>query len=642
MQWRLVSVFPCLFLASFAAHAEQSEVVTELPETVITAARVPQSQREVLGDVTLITRKDLELQRGQSLVDVLSAQPGIQFKSDGGAGKSASVFLRGASANQTLVLIDGMRYGSATTGAASLQHLPLEQVDRIEILRGAAASLYGSDAIGGVIQVFTRRGGKTPAASVEVGLGSNHTREANAQVSASVGDTRYALGVAHSETDGINATKLGNSSYYPDKDGYRNISASLALSHKIDTENEVGANLLFSKSNNHFDSFVSDSSWNSVAQSYEYREEGKQGAASVWSRHQLAQNWTARLQAGYSTDDSENFAPVSDSDFSDKKSRFTTRQTQLGWQNDILVGPGTATLGLETLEQRVAGSTAYPVDQRRINSLTGGYLVRLGEWNLQANLRNDDNSQFGNHTSGQAGASWQFLPAWQAGGNIGTGFRAPSFNDLYYPLDSDGNHGNPNLKPETSLNREVFIRYQQQALQAGLTLFKNRVSNLIDWARVDPASDTNFAYQPSNVGRALLRGASLQSSWQGQMFSVGGNYDWLDARDISGGSNDGKRLAYRAKHSGMVYAGIKQGEWQTRVELQVVGQRYSNPANTKELGGYSVANLATSWQFARDWQLNARLNNIFDKDYATAKDDITGKDYAMPGRTVFVSLRWKM
>ncbi|MBS1155834.1 MAG: hypothetical protein H6R07_1758 [Proteobacteria bacterium] len=634
MQWRLVSVFPCLFLASMVARAD--EAVTELPETVITAARVPQPQREVLGDVTLITRKDLELQRGQSLVDVLSAQPGIQFSSNGGKGKTTSVFLRGTNTAHMLVLIDGMRYGSATTGMASLQHLPLEQVDHIEILRGAAASLYGSDAIGGVIQVFTRRGGKTPAASVEVGLGSNHTREANAQVAASIGDTRYALGVAHSETDGINVIRDPiNPSYYPDRDGYSNTSASLSVSHKLNVENEVGANLLFSKSRNHFDGNVLDSFWNNVAQSYDYREESKQGAASVWSRHQLAQNWTARLQAGFSTDDSENFAPVSATDLSDKKTRFTTRQTQLGWQNDILVGPGTATLGLETLEQRVAGSTAYPVDQRRINSLLGGYLVHLGEWNLQANLRNDDNSQFGNHTSGQAGASWQFLPAWQAGGNIGTGFRAPSFNDLYYPDDGFGNKGNPNLKPEKSLNREVFIRYQQQALQAGLTLFKNRVNNLIDWAPVD-ASDPYGAWQPSNVGRALLRGASLQSSWQGQVFSVGGNYDWLDARDISGGSNDGKQLIYRAKHSGTVYAGITQGKWQTRVELKMVGLRYSNAANTTDLGGYSVANLATSWQFSRDWQLNARLNNIFDKDYATAKD------YAMPGRNVFVSLRWKM
>ncbi|MDR3411377.1 MAG: TonB-dependent receptor plug domain-containing protein, partial [Formivibrio sp.] len=299
MQWRLVSVFPCLFLASMGVRAEDSAAVTELPETVITAARVPQSQREVIGDVTLITSKDLEVQRGQTLVDVLSEQAGVQFTSNGGVGKTTSVFLRGANAAHTLVLIDGMRYGSATTGAASLQNLPLEQIDRIEILRGAAASLYGSDAIGGVIQIFTRQGGKTPKASVEVGLGSNNTREVNANVAASVGDTRYALGVAHNETDGINAIRNpANSSYYPDRDGYSNTSASLSVSHKINSENEVGANLLFAKSRNHYDSYVLDSSYNSVAQSYDYREDDKQGAASVWSRHQLMQNWTARLLAG--------------------------------------------------------------------------------------------------------------------------------------------------------------------------------------------------------------------------------------------------------------------------------------------------------------------------------------------------------
>ena len=636
MQWRLVSVFPCIFLASMSAHAAESEVVTELPETVVTAARVAQSQREVVGDVTLITRKDLAVQRGQTLIDVLAAQPGIQFTSNGGVGKTSSVFLRGANASHTLVLIDGMRYGSATTGAASLQNLPLEQIDHIEILRGAAASLYGSDAIGGVIQIFTRQGSKTPHAAVEVGLGSNNTREMNANVAASVGDTRYALGVAHTETDGINAIhNPTNSSYYPDRDGYSNTSVSLSANHQINTRHEVGANVLFSKTRNHYDSYVLDSFWNNVAQSYDYREIGTQGAISAWSRHQLAQNWTARLLAGFSTDDNENFAPVSASDLSDKKTRFTTRQTQFGWQNDILVGPGTASLGLETLEQRIAGSTAYAVEQRRINSLLGGYLLPLGDWNVQANLRNDDNSQFGNHTSGQIGASWQFVPAWQVGGNIGTGFRAPSFNDLYYPDDGYGNHGNAHLNPEESINREVFMRYQTPSTQAKLTLFKNRVSNLIEWAPVD---DTNpyGAWQPSNVGRARLQGVSLQASWQGQVFSLGGNYDWLDARDISGGSNDGKRLIYRARDSGLVYVGIRQGEWQTRAELKVVGDRYTNAANTTDLGGYSVMNLSTSWQFARNWQVNARLNNVFDRTYSTAKD------YAMPGRNVFVSLRWNM
>ncbi len=632
MQWR--SIPPLILLTSLAAHAE--EPVTKLPETVITAARVAQPQREVIGDVTLISRKDLEQQRGQILVEVLAAQPGVQIINNGGAGKTSSLFLRGANSSHTLLLIDGVRWGSATLGSAPLQYLPLEQIDRIEILRGAAASLYGSDAIGGVIQVFTRQGGKKQQASVEAGLGSDDTRQASASISGSAGDTRYALGIAHGQTGGINVNaNPASSGYSPDEDGYRNSSVSLSASHRINADNEFGGNLLFARTRSDYDGYVLDPSWTPAGQEFDYRDQTVQGAASVWSRHQLAPNWTARLQAGFSTDDTDSFAPLAAGDMTDSKTRFTTRQTQLGWQNDILVGPGTATLGIETLEQRVAGTTAYDVDQRRINSLLGGYLAQLGDWSLQANLRNDDNSQFGNHTSGQAGASWQFLPAWQAGGNIGTGFRAPSFNDLYFPDDGFGNKGNPDLKPEKSLNREVFVRYRENSLQASLTLFDNRVRNLIEWAPVD-ASDPWSAWQPANVGKARLRGATVESSWQGAVFSAGGSYDWLDARDTSGGSHDGARLIYRARHSGTVHAGMKQGDWQLRGELRLVGKRFSNAANTAEVGGYGLVNLAANWQFARDWDLNARLNNVFDKDYVSVRE------YAMPGRNVYVGIRWKM
>lgn len=636
MQWRSISVFPFMVLAAASVQADETETIIELPETVITAARVAQSQREVIGDVTVISRKELEAQRGQTLVEVLSQQPGVQITNAGGAGKTSSVYLRGANASQTLVLIDGMRWGSATLGSASLQDLPLEQIDRIEILRGAAASLYGSDAIGGVIQIFTRQGGKTPRTVVEVGLGSDGTRAASASVSGSAGDTRYSLGLAHNQTDGVNVSSSPtNSGYYPDSDGYRNTSVSAAISHKINEANEIGTNLLLAKARNQRDGYVNDAFWNAAAQEYDYRGESRQASASLWSRHALTDIWTTRLLAGYSMDDSDDFTPVSDTDLSDSKASYTTRQVQLGWQNDIRVGPGTATLGMETLEQRIASSEDYPVKQRRINSLLGGYLVKLGDWNLQANVRNDDNSQFGNHTSGQAGASWQFLPAWQAGGNIGTGFRAPSFNDLYFPDDGYGNKGNPNLQPEKSLNREVFVRYRQDGLQAGLTLFRNRVSNLIEWAPVDP-NDTWGPWQPSNVGRAMLRGASLQASWQGEVFSFGGNYDWLDARDISGGDNDGKQLTYRARQSGALHAGVKLGDWQLRSELKLVGKRYTNTTNTERVAGYGLVNLAANWQFVRDWQLNARLNNVLDKDYVSVKD------YAMPGRNVYVGLRWSM
>lgn len=637
MQFRFIPILPFTLLASVAAFAAtSSQEVTELPDVVVTAARLPQQDREVLADTTVITQQEIAQKKGQSLPELLASQSGIQSASNGGAGSDASLFMRGTNTNGTLVLVDGVRYSSATTGAAALQHIPLDQIERIEIVRGPAASLYGPDAIGGVIQIFTKQGSKQTQSSVEIGAGTQNTQRTNARLSGKQGDTQYALGIAHSQTDGINSiTDKANSSYYADKDGYKNSSVTLAASHQIDKNHEFGANLLAAKSLNQYDSYKYDSSWAASAQSYDYRSAALNGSGSVWSRNQLAANWISRLRLGYSQDDYTSYTPVSASDLSDKETRFTTRQNQASWQNDILVGPGTAIIGVETLEQRVSGDTAYSQTQRRINSVLAGYNTAISDFNLQANARSDRNSQFGEHTSGQAGASWQITPSVQTGATLGTAFKAPTFNDLYYPDDGYGNKGNASLKPETALNREAFLRYQTKTLKASATYYENRIKNMIAWAPVDP-NNSYGAWQPSNIGTAQIKGASFSVEHSYQLAQYGARYDWLDARDASGGSNDGKRLIRRASQTGGLFAGLlKEKAWSVRAELNLVGKRYENAANTKTMGGYALTNLAASWQLEKDWQLIARFNNIFDRNYEQAQG------YGTLGRNGLISLRWE-
>ncbi|MEW9898430.1 TonB-dependent receptor [Chitinivorax sp. PXF-14] len=624
MQFRskpLVSLIA--LLPALSAHAQAGDGDAET--VVVTAARVAQPRREVVGDVSVLTRKDLDARTGQTLSDILANQPGVQIATNGGPGKNASAFLRGANPQQTVVLIDGIRYSSATVGQASIQNLPLDQIERIEILRGPAASLYGADAIGGVVQVFTRQGGKETRASVELGAGNLGTREASASLSGSSCNTRYALGIAHTQTDGVSSiSNPANASYNSDRDGYRNTSLSLSLSHRIDAANEIGGSVLAARARNHFDSYYTDPvSYDSVAQAYDYREQGRQGSATVWSRNRLSEIWTSRVQAGYSIDDSDSYDPVSGTDLSDSKSNFTTRQRQLGWQNELAIGPGTATLGVETLEQRIATTTAYEVDHRRINSWLAGYLAHLDAWTVQGNLRRDDNSQFGDHTTGLLGASWQLDPAWRIGTSYATGFRAPSFNDLYYP-----GYGDPTLKPEKSRGGEVFVRYASASLNGGLTVYRNDVRELIQY---NPAT-----YAPDNIGRARLQGATLQAGWQNGGLDIGGQYDWLDAHDTSGGKNDGKRLNRRASRSGGVHVAYRQGAWQLKSEVQAQGQRYDDPANRQRLGGYALLNLSASWQIDRNWQLVARLDNAFDRDYQQVKD------YGTLGRNGLIGVRWQM
>lgn len=604
----------------FSSPVLASDEVT-LPEMVVTAARLPQPQREVIGDVTVLTRASLERYRGQTLTEVLVGQPGLQLSNNGGPGKYTGLFIRGASAQQTLVLIDGIRFSSATSGSAAIQHLPLDQVERIEILRGPAASLYGSDAIGGVIQIFTRKGQATPGGNASIGIGNNGARQASANIHGQLGATRLALGLAHSETDGNNALRNpANSSYNSDRDGYRNSSASLNASHTLNQQHEIGASLLLSRATNHFDGYLFDmNTYQSVAQDYDYRDRSRQGAASVWSRHQLGERLAVKLQAGGSIDDSDNYSPVSNADRGDHIDTFTTRQQQLSWQNELKLGAGTATLGLETLSQRVGGTTAYDVNHRRINSLLAGYLAQVDNWTLQTNLRNDDNSQFGRHTSGQAGASVDIGSSWQLGGNIGTGFRAPNFNELYYP-----GFGNAELKPEKSSGGELFARYNRDRLDGQLTVYRTRFRDLLQYDAT--------RYTTGNIGRAQINGATLKLDWQQGLLQLGGQMDWLRARDRSGDKNQDNRLPRRADRAASAYVGLQQDGVQVRLELQAQGKRYDDAANGKRMAGYAVANLHFSTRLDQDWQLALRLNNLADRQYATAAD------YAAPGRNGLLSL----
>lgn len=609
-------------LATMPALAE----VTQLDDVVVTASRIAQPSRAVIADVTVVDRKELAAQGSSTLQDVLASQPGIQISNAGGPGKATSVFMRGTNNGQTLVLVDGMPFGSATLGSAALQNIPVSQIERIEILRGPAASLYGSGAIGGVIQIFTRQGSTGFNPSASVGYGNYNTLDANASVSGGTDSTRYALTVARYQTDGTNAiVNPKNTSFYADDDGYSNTSLSFSAQHKINAEHQVGLSALGIWGENHYDGSILNKSWKNVAQSYDYRDESFNGSGNVWLKSQFTPIWQSKLQAGVSVDDSKNFNPVSEKNYADVTSKIKTEQNQLSWVNDLSVLGGNVILGLETLEQKVSGDTQFDVDQRRTNSGLVGYLVNYADFSLQLNGRSDDNSQYGRHNTGTVGLSYQINNDWVVGTSMGTAFKAPTFNDLYWPKQ-----GNPNLKPEDSNSKEAFIRFATNKLQASVTAYYNKVNNLIAWA---PTSTGTWL--PSNIGEAQLKGVTVTSDWQSDNLIAGFSYDYLNAEDATAGSASyGKQLARRAKNSGVVYAGWQTPVWSARVEVEGHGQRYNDAANKQSLPGYGLTNITASYQFAKDWSVNARINNLFDKEYQTVKD------YGSLGVNGLVSIAW--
>lgn len=581
----------------------------QLNEVVVTATRSPQPIQNLVADVSVISAADIRAAGQSSLAELLQTQPGVEISSNGGPGTTASVYLRGANAGHTLVLVDGMRIGSATTGATALENIPLDQIERIEILRGPASHLYGSDAIGGVIQIFTRSGKGAPAANFSAGAGSFNTQTLSAGYGGEFGDNRFSLQMGHKETDGISSYAPGSPSYSgqnQDKDGYRNTNLTMKLARTLAAGHEIGVDGFASQGRGHYDG------WSSTT---DYYRDQTLSAFDLYSKNLINDRWQSLLRIGTGSDHSNDYSAVKDV--------FNTDQNQFLWQNDIDVGPGTALLGIERLEQKVNGTTAYSVPSRTIQSYFAGYQVHAGLHSFQANLRNDDNSQFGSHGTGYLGYGYQLAPQWRVGAGLGSAFKAPSFNDLYYP-----GSGNPNLRPERSLNKEASVHYDSGVHHFGVVYFDNQVSDLIAWMPIAPGS---YIWKPANVNEASLRGATLSGATAVGGYRIDANLTLQQPEDAT----TGKRLINRAEQHGAVKVSRDLGAWKLAGEWVFSGERYADAGNTLKMGGYGLLNFSAGHALNKEWSLQARMNNLFDKQYELARG------YSTPGVNVFVGLSYQ-
>ncbi|MCX7896908.1 MAG: TonB-dependent receptor, partial [Rhodocyclaceae bacterium] len=406
-----LAAFPSFFSPlAVAASAD------ELAPVVVTATRIPTRVAEQLADVTVIAREEIEKAGATTLPALLALQPGLQIVTNGGLGKSTSLFTRGTNAGHTLLLVDGVPLGSATLGQPSFHNLPLSQIERIEILRGPASSLYGSDAIGGVVQIFTKKGAGPAKPEAFAGYGSYGTSELMAGISGGTETIAYSLAASQLDLRGWDATTTKIANTNRDADGYENTAWRGRLAVTPAQGHEFGATFLRIDSRNHYDG------GGPTVNAYNDDE------TSVWSlyaKNRLASAWTSTLRYGESQDRSENFAPG--------RSLFATKQKQWVWQNDIKLPLGTLLLAYEDLQQEVDSTTAYTVKARTVRSLVAGWQARLGDHSWQLSQRRDDNSQFGAKSTGSLAYGYALTPQLTARLAIGTAFKAPSFNQLYFP-----------------------------------------------------------------------------------------------------------------------------------------------------------------------------------------------------------------
>lgn len=582
-----------------------AEQMAALDPIVVTATRQATRASELLSDVTVIDREEIERAGQSSIEELLSRQPGVQFSANGGPGTNSSVVIRGANAKHTLVLIDGLRVGSATSGDVAFSRIPLGQVERIEILRGPASSLYGADAIGGVIQIFTRRGDGQTRFNAHTGYGTYNTSDSGVGVSGGGDKFSYSLQAGYFNTRGFSAIRSpSNSSYNPDRDGYYSSNFSGNLIFTPAKGHEIGLNLLQSSGVSRYDS---------SPKAKDFTNDQEIQAFSLHTRNQLAPMWTSTVRIGRSTDDANNRTNNVSSSF------YRTDQDLASWQNDLKLPVGQAMLAAEYLRQNLASSTPYPVTERTIRSLLAGWNGSIEQHRLQLNVRRDDNSQFGGKTTGFAGYGYQITPEWRAHASYGTAFRAPSFNELYFPNTFGPLFaGNPNLKPESARNSEVGADWDNGVHHVSAVYFHNKVTDII------------VGYPLLNVASATLKGTTLAYDGRVGNWAAGFSADMQEARD----DRTGKRLPRRAEEQLKSHVSYGTGPWQLGGEWQLVGRRYDNATNTLPLGGYGLVNLFADYRFERDWSVFARANNIFDKRYELIKD------YGTPGANIFVGVRY--
>ncbi|HEX5352729.1 MAG TPA: TonB-dependent vitamin B12 receptor [Rhodanobacteraceae bacterium] len=597
----------CASAASFA-----DDPPTTLDQIVVTATRTAQTQDQTLAPVTVITRKQIELLQPSSLQDLLNDTPGMAVSNNGGPGKATSLFLRGTESDQVLVLVDGVRIGAATLGTAPIQDIPVDQIQRIEIVRGPFSSLYGSEAIGGVIQIFLRHAPGTFTPNASTGVGSYSHWKASSGFSAASDKGWISLQATHEQTRGINACKLGAAELFvacfadqPDRDGFHDSSLSVHGAYQFNPQWSADALAMRSQGFDKFDGSTSDSD--------DYVTQVVGGQLHFRPNDKL----NLSLRVGGSSDFDEDFLDGADID------HFDTRRSLASLQADIAAAGGLLTTGLDWQRDRVASNPLFVRDTRSARGLFAQWQRVFGPQSLQLNLRRDHNSQFGGKTTGSALWGWNFASDLRVTASYGTAFLAPSFNNLYFP-----GFGNPDLQPETSRNTEIGLRGTPGWGQWSVDVYRDSADDLITF---DAAT-----FAPANVDRARITG--LEGVVGGKLggWNLRATATLMNAvNDTPNSADDGRRLPRRPWQSARFDADRSFGRLSFGVSWQLNAKTWDDLANTHRLGGYALTNLRAGWAVNRNWKLQLALNNVFDKDYETAYF------FNQPGRNFMLTLSYR-
>ncbi len=629
-----------LFLAPamLAASIAQANSLG-LPDTVVTASRIEQQRSEVQAASSVFTRADIERLQPADVPALLQRVPGLHIARNGGPGSLTGLFLRGTSSAQTLVLVDGQRISGSSSGLASLELLNIANIERVEVVRGGRSAIYGSDAIGGVIQIFTRRGAGEPGwqPRLSAGIGSHGRVERSLGVSGGDAKTRLDLGLSLDETEGFKRTTLDGSQ----DSAYRNKAVNLSLSHRFNERVQVGISGLRQSGDTEYDYSLSPAAF--------AQDEFELSSASTFVEAQLNPLWTSRFELGHTEDRRTTEDPYGGS-------TFNTYRDQANWINTLeLNSAQTLVLGADWYQDRLNSSNEFNRNSRINRAAFAQHRFTGEQFSTELGVRHDRNQQFGSENTWNAAGTWHLDGQNDLILSYSQAFRAPTFNDLYYPdscfMGFCTVYANPDLKPEKAQSYELQWRSQlTPSTRLETAVYRTEIRDAIV---TNNALDGNQAgssdpFRPENIDKARINGfeTSLQQDLHGWLASA--SYSLIDARNASGGGNDGNRLARRPKNSFRLDLDRSFNAFTVGAGWTVNSHSYDDLNNNNRIPGYAVLGLRGSWRANEELRFNLALDNLLDRDYYQARGSAFDADtfaavpfrYREGGRTAMLSATW--
>ena len=618
---RALPLSPLCFLLASVLLAGAALSGAQAQTVVITGTREPLAPERLAADVAVINSDTLRNTTADSLADLLRREAGVQLSRNGGPGQSTGLFIRGTASQQSVVLVDGVRVGSATLGFAAAEALSLSQVERVEVLRGPGSSLYGADAVGGVVNVITRRGTAGLQGEARLAVGGYGGREASAGLRGASGALDVSLSLAHEGNDGVSALRPGDQfgNHNPDRDGFKLDTLQLGAGFKPAAGHRIGLSLLRTRLNSQYDASEFLPPTYAQDPSPDFRTHLDTTVLALDWRGTLVAGLSGSARAARSEDESRGGGTQID--------RFRTLRQQAGaqlaWQTGV-VGQLVAALEHERVEAR---STLYVGDKERSNNAVAVELTGAAQaLSWQADLRRDDNSQFGAVNTGRLGGALTLVPGLRLRALAGGTFRAPSFNDTDYP-----GYGVPTLKPERGQSVEIGLNWRAAGSEAAATVYRNRVRDLIGYTSTISRcpADPQYAFGcAANVARARLQGATFSGVQRLGAWAWRAQIDFLQARD----RDTGNRLPRRAAHQGTLGTDWTVADWTVGASLLRVGAR---PDGGKTLAAETTVDVSAQWRVTSAWSVQAKLVNATDRDLEPARD------YQGLGRQAWLVLRYE-